>query len=104
MSDFYSQLLKLERRALIRLLNSSSKSNFRKQEIVYKIWQTLEIDNHELDDKLLFYGVDKGYLPKEKTLVKKEAISLEKMKIEAFQLDSVHQIDTQLSWRKLSTN
>ena len=78
MSDFYIELRKIKKETLIRLLNSSAKASFRKQEFMYKLWQIIEIDNKELDDRLLFYGVDKGYLPKEETHTNKGTISLER--------------------------
>ncbi len=77
MSDLCRHLLKLETETLIRLLNSA-KVNFRKQEIIFKLWQVLEIDNKELDDKLLLYGVDKGHIPKGETLTIKDRISFER--------------------------
>ena len=75
-SQFFSDLSSINLKAKSFLVNRYAKANFRKQEICFKIWTILGIDNNYMEDELFFYGIDAGFINEEEAKVRKSKVCL----------------------------
>ena len=76
-SQFFSDLSSIDLKAKSFLVISCAQANFRKQEICFKIWTILGIDNNYMEDELFFYGIDAGFINKEEARMRKCEVYLD---------------------------
>ena len=64
MDVLYKELLKLNTRSIIQLLNSAARARFYKHNLIFKLWLILGIDTAKMCDELFFYGIDTSIIKK----------------------------------------
>ena len=76
MNQFFQDLGSLDARSKASLLNNYAIYNYNKQEIAFKLWTALRLDYKMMRSKLLFYGIDMGFIEKDAAFTVNEIVSI----------------------------